>query len=106
MSCHCRTMPRWPLLIRTTTIGSCSSTDVASSCCVIWKQPSPSTQITVASGRAAFAPIAPGGQALERLEHRLRLHLVATLAVAKRGLLAPASQLSEPGLGGVRAAEL
>ena len=27
---------------------------------VIWKQPSPSTQTTVASGRAAFAPIAAG----------------------------------------------
>ena len=32
----------------------------SSSCAVIWKQPSPSTQTTVASGRAAFAPIAAG----------------------------------------------
>ncbi len=30
------------------------------SCPVIWKQPSPSTQTTVASGRAALAPIAAG----------------------------------------------
>ena len=44
----------------TTTIGRSSSTDVASSWLVIWKQPSPSTQTTVASGRAAFAPIAAG----------------------------------------------
>ena len=44
----------------TITIGSCSSTAVASSWHVIWKQPSPSTQTTVASGRAAFAPIAAG----------------------------------------------
>ena len=44
----------------TTTIGRSSVTDVASSCEVIWKQPSPSTQTTVASGRAAFAPMAAG----------------------------------------------
>ena len=33
---------------------------VASSWHVIWKQPAPSMQTTVASGRAAFAPIAAG----------------------------------------------
>ena len=33
---------------------------VASSCIVIWKQPSPSMLITVASGRPTFAPIAAG----------------------------------------------
>ena len=44
----------------TTTIGSRSSAAVASSWQVIWKQPSPSMQTTVASGRAAFAPTAAG----------------------------------------------
>ena len=53
-------MPSQPLLITTVTIGSRSSDAVASSWHVIWKQPSPSMQTTVASGRAAFAPIAAG----------------------------------------------
>ena len=44
----------------TTTIGRFSSTAVASSWQVIWKQPSPSMQTTVASGRAALAPTAAG----------------------------------------------
>ena len=33
---------------------------VASSCIVIWKQPSPSMLITIASGRPTLAPIAAG----------------------------------------------
>ena len=41
-------------------IGRSSVTAVVSSWAVIWKQPSPSTQTTVASGRAAFAPTAAG----------------------------------------------
>ena len=50
--------------------------------------------------------VARGRQALQRLEHRLWLHLVAALAVAKRRILAPAAQLSEPWLRRVRAGEL
>ena len=115
---------------------------MTSSCAVIWKQPSPSTQTTVASGRAALAPTAAGipypivpsppevmklrgvsesevlhrphlvlpdagrddhvgagGEALEPLEHALRLQPPAVLAVAERELLAPGADLVEPGLG-------
>ncbi len=47
-----------------------------------------------------------GRQALQRLEHGLRLHLAAAVAVAKRSLLTPTAQLREPRLRGVGAAEL
>ena len=50
--CHCRTMPRLPLLISATLIGTPSIAQVANSWLVIWKQPSPSIAHTSASGRA------------------------------------------------------
>jgi hypothetical protein len=43
-----------------TAIGMFSRTQVASSWMVIWKQPSPSIDHTVASGRRTFAPMAAG----------------------------------------------
>ena len=43
------------LLTITVTIGRYRAPRITSSWLVIWKQPSPSTQTTVASGRAAFA---------------------------------------------------
>ena len=60
MSCHWSDHAEMAVVDQDDEIGSRSSTEVASSCWVIWKQPSPSTQITVASGHAAFAPIAAG----------------------------------------------
>jgi hypothetical protein len=53
-------MPSQPLFRTTTTTGRSSATAAASSCAVMAKDPSPSTQTTVASGRAARAPIAAG----------------------------------------------
>ena len=43
-----------------TLIGMFSIAQVASSWLVIWKQPSPSMDHTVASGRPTLAPIAAG----------------------------------------------
>jgi hypothetical protein len=53
-------MPSEELLITATLIGIPSMAQVASSWLVIWKQPSPSIDHTVASGRPTLAPIAAG----------------------------------------------
>ena len=53
-------MPSQPLLTTTWMAPIPYILAVASSCIVIWKQPSPSMLITVASGRPTFAPIAAG----------------------------------------------
>lgn len=53
-------MPRLPLLISATLIGTPSIAQVANSWLVIWKQPSPSIAHTSASGRAILAPMAAG----------------------------------------------
>jgi hypothetical protein len=50
--CHCRTMPRLPLLMTATLIGMPSMAQVASSWLVIWKQPSPSMAQTHGVGPA------------------------------------------------------
>ena len=53
-------MPRKPLLKISTLIGIFSIAQVASSCAVIWKQPSPSIATTSSPGRPTCAPIAAG----------------------------------------------
>jgi hypothetical protein len=53
-------MPRLPLLIRATVIGTPSIAAVASSWLVIWKQPSPSIAHTSRSGAPSLAPSAAG----------------------------------------------
>jgi len=53
-------MPSDELLISATLIGMSFTAQVTSSWLVIWKQPSPSTAHTVASGRPTLAPIAAG----------------------------------------------
>ncbi len=53
-------MPSDSLLMIATLIGMPSIAQVASSWLVIWKQPSPSMDQTVASGRPTLAPIAAG----------------------------------------------
>ena len=53
-------MPSDSLLMIATLIGMSLIAQVASSWLVIWKQPSPSIDQTVASGRPTLAPIAAG----------------------------------------------
>ena len=53
-------MPSDSLLMIATLIGMSLMAQVASSWLVIWKQPSPSTDQTVVSGRPTLAPIAAG----------------------------------------------
>ena len=59
-SCHWRTIPSQPLFTTTWIAPMPYIRAVASSCIVIWKQPSPSMLITVASGQPTLAPIAAG----------------------------------------------
>jgi len=59
-SCHCRTIPRQPLLSTATLTGMSLTTAVASSWLFMRKLPSPATSMTSHSGRPILAPMAAG----------------------------------------------